>query len=489
MNRLLSRTAAVAAVSVVAFAFVANDRTPLLARSHAVSPAQQSGAATPLVEMRGLPDFSTLVEAVGPAVVNISTTQSLRAARLEGGGPADEAMQEFLRRFGIPFDGGRQQQPQQPRRGMGSGFIVSEDGYLLTNAHVVADAEEVIVKLGDKRDFKAKVIGSDRRTDVAVLKIEAKGLPYVRMGDANTVKVGEWVVAVGSPFGFENSVTAGIVSAKARNLPDETLVPFIQTDVAINPGNSGGPLFNLKGEVIGINSQIYSRTGGFMGLSFAIPIDVAMKVSDQLRKTGKVSRGKMGVGIQPLTKELAESFGLAKAEGALVGSVEIGSPAEKAGLQPGDVIVGVNGASVTDSADLPRIIGNMSPGESANIKVLRQGSARELSVTLAELNPEKVASASAPEKKPASDKLGLAVRPLQPKEKSKLGIGGGLVVEDVAGPAARAGIQPGDVIVGLNNQPVTDVAAFAKLVQSSGNRMALLVQRGDARIFVPIRIG
>ncbi|MBK6972254.1 MAG: DegQ family serine endoprotease [Sterolibacteriaceae bacterium] len=489
MNRLLSRTAAVAAVSVVAFAFVANDRTPLLARSHAVSPAQQPGVATPLVEMRGLPDFSTLVEAVGPAVVNISTTQSLRAARLEGGGPADEAMQEFLRRFGIPFDGGRQQQPQQPRRGMGSGFIVSEDGYLLTNAHVVADAEEVIVKLGDKRDFKAKVIGSDRRTDVAVLKIEAKGLPYVRMGDANTVKVGEWVVAVGSPFGFENSVTAGIVSAKARNLPDETLVPFIQTDVAINPGNSGGPLFNLKGEVIGINSQIYSRTGGFMGLSFAIPIDVAMKVSDQLRKTGKVSRGKMGVGIQPLTKELAESFGLAKAEGALVGSVEIGSPAEKAGLQPGDVIVGVNGASVTDSADLPRIIGNMSPGESANIKVLRQGSARELSVTLADLNPEKVASASAPEKKPASDKLGLAVRPLQPQEKSKLGIGGGLVVEDVAGPAARAGIQPGDVIVGLNNQPVTDVAAFAKLVQSSGNRMALLVQRGDARIFVPIRIG
>ncbi|MBK7238376.1 MAG: DegQ family serine endoprotease [Sterolibacteriaceae bacterium] len=489
MNRLLSRTAAVAAVSVVAFAFVANDRTPLLARSHAVSPAQQPGVATPLVEMRGLPDFSTLVEAVGPAVVNISTTQSLRAARLEGGGPADEAMQEFLRRFGIPFDGGRQQQPQQPRRGMGSGFIVSEDGYLLTNAHVVADAEEVIVKLGDKRDFKAKVIGSDRRTDVAVLKIEAKGLPYVRMGDANTVKVGEWVVAVGSPFGFENSVTAGIVSAKARNLPDETLVPFIQTDVAINPGNSGGPLFNMKGEVIGINSQIYSRTGGFMGLSFAIPIDVAMKVSDQLRKTGKVSRGKMGVGIQPLTKELAESFGLAKAEGALVGSVEIGSPAEKAGLQPGDVIVGVNGASVTDSADLPRIIGNMSPGESANIKVLRQGSARELSVTLADLNPEKVASASAPEKKPASDKLGLAVRPLQPQEKSKLGIGGGLVVEDVAGPAARAGIQPGDVIVGLNNQPVTDVAAFAKLVQSSGNRMALLVQRGDARIFVPIRIG
>ncbi|MBK7662961.1 MAG: DegQ family serine endoprotease [Sterolibacteriaceae bacterium] len=489
MNRLLSRTAAVAAVSVVAFAFVANDRTPLLARSYAVSPAQQPGAATPLVEMRGLPDFSTLVEAVGPAVVNISTTQSLRAARLEGGGPADEAMQEFLRRFGIPFDGGRQQQPQQPRRGMGSGFIVSEDGYLLTNAHVVADAEEVIVKLGDKRDFKAKVIGSDRRTDVAMLKIEAKGLPYVRMGEANTVKVGEWVVAVGSPFGFENSVTAGIVSAKARNLPDETLVPFIQTDVAINPGNSGGPLFNLKGEVIGINSQIYSRTGGFMGLSFAIPIDVAMKVSDQLRKTGKVSRGKMGVGIQPLTKELAESFGLAKAEGALVGSVEIGSPAEKAGLQPGDVIVGVNGASVTDSADLPRIIGNMSPGESANIKVLRQGSARELSVTLAELNPEKVASASAPEKKPASDKLGLAVRPLQPQEKSKLGIGGGLVVEDVAGPAARAGIQPGDVIVGLNNQPVTDVAAFAKLVQSSGNRMALLVQRGDARIFVPIRIG
>ncbi len=262
MNRLTSRVAAVAAVSAVAFAFVANDRTPFFAQSHAVATAP-STASAPLVDTRGLPDFSTLVEAVGPAVVNIST-QSVRAAKLEGG-PSDEAMQEFLRRFGIPYDGQRQQ-PQQPRRGMGSGFIVSADGYVLTNAHVVADADEVTVKLVDKRDFKAKVIGSDKRTDVAVLKIDARDLPYVRMGDANTVKVGDWVVAVGSPFGFENSVTAGIVSAKARSLPDETLVPFIQTDVAINPGNSGGPLFNLRGEVVGINSQIYSRTGGFMGL-------------------------------------------------------------------------------------------------------------------------------------------------------------------------------------------------------------------------------
>ncbi|HNH13234.1 MAG TPA: DegQ family serine endoprotease [Rhodocyclaceae bacterium] len=485
MNRLTSRVAAVAAVSAVAFAFVANDRTPFFAQSHAVATAP-STASAPLVDTRGLPDFSTLVEAVGPAVVNIST-QSVRAAKLEGG-PSDEAMQEFLRRFGIPYDGQRQQ-PQQPRRGMGSGFIVSADGYVLTNAHVVADADEVTVKLVDKRDFKAKVIGSDKRTDVAVLKIDARDLPYVRMGDANTVKVGEWVVAVGSPFGFENSVTAGIVSAKARSLPDETLVPFIQTDVAINPGNSGGPLFNLRGEVVGINSQIYSRTGGFMGLSFAIPIDVAMKVSDQLRKTGKVTRGKMGVGIQPVTKELAESFGLGKAEGALVGSVENGSPAEKAGIQPGDVIVGVNGKPVAESADLPRIIGNMSPGDVAKIKVIRQGSGRELSVKLIEMNPEKMASAAEPDKKPASDKLGLAVRPLQPQEKNKLGIAGGLVVEDVAGPAARAGIQPGDVIVGLNSQPVTDVEAFAKMVEASGNRLALLVQRGDARIFVPIKIG
>lgn len=450
MNRLTSRVAAVAAVSAVAFAFVANDRTPFFAQSHAVATAP-STASAPLVDTRGLPDFSTLVEAVGPAVVNIST-QSVRAAKLEGG-PSDEAMQEFLRRFGIPYDGQRQQ-PQQPRRGMGSGFIVSADGYVLTNAHVVADADEVTVKLVDKRDFKAKVIGSDKRTDVAVLKIDARDLPYVRMGDANTVKVGEWVVAVGSPFGFENSVTAGIVSAKARSLPDETLVPFIQTDVAINPGNSGGPLFNLRGEVVGINSQIYSRTGGFMGLSFAIPIDVAMKVSDQLRKTGKVTRGKMGVGIQPVTKELAESFGLGKAEGALVGSVENGSPAEKAGIQPGDVIVGVNGKPVAESADLPRIIGNMSPGDVAKIKVIRQGSGRELSVKLIEMNPEKMASAAEPDKKPASDKLGLAVRPLQPQEKNKLGIAGGLVVEDVAGPAARAGIQPGDVILALNGKPV-----------------------------------
>lgn len=485
MNRLTSRVAAVAAVSAVAFAFVANDRTPFFAQSHAVATAP-STASAPLVDTRGLPDFSTLVEAVGPAVVNVGA-QSVRAAKLEGG-PSDEAMQEFLRRFGIPYDGQRQQ-PQQPRRGMGSGFIVSADGYVLTNAHVVADADEVTVKLVDKRDFKAKVIGSDKRTDVAVLKIDARDLPYVRMGDANTVKVGEWVVAVGSPFGFENSVTAGIVSAKARSLPDETLVPFIQTDVAINPGNSGGPLFNLRGEVVGINSQIYSRTGGFMGLSFAIPIDVAMKVSDQLRKTGKVTRGKMGVGIQPVTKELAESFGLGKAEGALVGSVENGSPAEKAGIQPGDVIVGVNGKPVAESADLPRIIGNMSPGDVAKIKVIRQGSGRELSVKLIEMNPEKMASAAEPDKKPASDKLGLAVRPLQPQEKNKLGIAGGLVVEDVAGPAARAGIQPGDVIVGLNSQPITDVEAFAKMVEASGNRLALLVQRGDARIFVPIKIG
>lgn len=482
MNKVLSRTAGVAALSAVAFAFVANDHSGFVAQSQAVA-APVAGA----VDQRALPDFSSLVDAVGPAVVNISTS-TLRTKSDAG----DEAMQEFFRRFGIPVPegGGRAVPPQQPAHGVGSGFIVSEDGYVLTNAHVVADASEVVVKLNDKREFKAKVIGSDRRTDVAVLKIEGSGLPYVKMGDATKVKVGEWVIAVGSPFGFENSVTAGIVSAKARNLPDETLVPFIQTDVAINPGNSGGPLFNLKGEVVGINSQIYSRTGGFMGLSFAIPIDVAMKVSDQLKKTGKVSRGKLGVVIQPLTKDLAETFGLAKADGALVASLEKGGPADKAGVQPGDVITSVNGTKVEESSDLPRIIGNMSPGDSANVTVLRQGKTRDLTIKLAEMAAEKTAKADEqPGKKPTTGKLGLAVRPLQPQEAKELGVPGGVVVEEVAGPAARAGIQPGDVIVGLNSQPVTDMQQFSKLVAASGDKLALLVQRGDARIFVPIKVG
>ncbi|HOB45554.1 MAG TPA: Do family serine endopeptidase, partial [Zoogloea sp.] len=341
-----------------------------------VAPAAQSGRY-------GLPDFSALVEQVGPAVVNISVTQKLaRGGATSGEDPfADDPFYDFLRRFGVPVPGmpgnGRGGRvPDQVQQGVGSGFIVSSDGFVLTNAHVVDGATEVTVKLTDKRNFKARVVGVDKRTDVALLKIDATGLPSVRTGDAERSKVGEWVIAMGSPFGFENTVTAGIISAKARRLPDENYVPFIQTDVAINPGNSGGPLFNLAGEVIGINSQIYSRSGGFMGISFAIPIDVAMKVKDQLQRYGKVSRGRLGVSIQGLDADLAQNFGLDKPTGALVANVESGSPAEKAGLLPGDVVLGVNGQKVDSSADLPRIIGDQKPGSVVRLSIWRDRKAR-----------------------------------------------------------------------------------------------------------------
>ncbi|MBI4757353.1 MAG: DegQ family serine endoprotease [Betaproteobacteria bacterium] len=451
--------------------------------SHAQAQAQVQ-AGTPLVS--GLPDFTGLVDAVGGAVVNISTVQNGRGR----GGPQldpDDPLHEFFRRFGVPTP----DQQQRPSRGVGSGFIVSDDGYVLTNAHVVAEANEVTVKLTDKREFKAKVVGADKRTDVALIKIDARGLPKVRFGDAGRLRVGEWVAAIGSPFGFENSVTAGIVSAKSRALPDESFVPFIQTDVAINPGNSGGPLFNLAGEVVGINSQIYSRSGGYMGISFAIPIDVAMKVKDQLQKTGKVSRGKMGVSIQPVSRELAETFGLDKAAGALVAAVEPGSPAEKAGIQSGDIILAVNGTRVDDAVDLPRVIGGMRPGEVVNLKLWRQKASRDVKLTLAELSEEPV-TAEGPaqgERKATAGKLGLALRPLEAAEARRLGVQGGLVVEGVQGAGARAGIQRGDVVLGVNNQYVADLDQFRRLVDAAGNRLALLVQRGSARLYVPIRSG
>jgi len=361
---------------------------------------------------------------------------------------------------------------------------------VLTNAHVVDGATEVTVKLTDKRDFKAKVVGSDKRTDVALLKIDATGLPFVKTGDAERSKVGEWVVAMGSPFGFENTVTAGIISAKARRLPDENYVPFIQTDVAINPGNSGGPLFNLAGEVIGINSQIYSRSGGFMGISFAIPIDVALKVKDQLQKYGKVSRGRLGVTIQGLDADLAQNFGLDKPSGALVANVEAGSPAEKGGLQPGDVVTAVNGQKIDSSADLPRIIGEQKPGTTVRLSVWRDRKSREVNVTLGEQATEKTLAAS-PDRKGEnpSAKLGLTGRALSPQEASRLGVPGGIVVEGASGPAAKAGLQGGDVILGINNQAITSVEQFRKLLDAAGNRFALLVQRGGSRIFVAVRLG
>ncbi len=444
----------------------------------------------------GLPDFGDLVEQVGPAVVNISVVQRRQQQSMGENPLADDPFYDFLRRFGVPIPG----MPGQPgagprtRRGIGSGFIVSADGYVLTNAHVVGGdddntASEVTVSLIDKREFKAKVIGIDRRTDVALIKIDARDLPTVKIGDAERSRVGEWVVAVGSPFGFDATVTAGIISAKARRLPDETYVPFIQTDVAINPGNSGGPLFNLAGEVIGINSQIYSRSGGFMGISFAIPIDVAMNIKDQLIAHGRVQRGRLGIAIQTVDKDLAQSFGLPDARGALVASVEPDSAADKAGLKAGDVVLGVDGTRVSESIDLPRIIGEKRPGTRIRLEIWRDGRSRDVLATLDELNPETTASAAVPGLgDSAGGKLGLNARSLTPQEAAQLNLKGGIVVEAADGPAARAGIQRGDVILAVNNQTVSNLAEFRMLVERAGKRFALLIQRNDSRIFVPVQI-
>jgi len=374
-------------------------------------------------------------------------------------------------------------QNQVPTHGLGSGFIVSPDGVILTNAHVVDDASEVTVKLTDKREFQAKVIGSDKQSDIAVIKIDAKDLPVVKLGSASGVKVGEWVLAIGSPYGFENSVTSGIVSAKSRSLPDESYVPFIQTDVAINPGNSGGPLFNMKGEVIGINSQIYSRTGGYQGLSFAIPINVAVKVKDQLQQYGKVSRGRLGIVIQEVNQQLADSFGLKTPSGALVSSVEEGGPAAKAGLKSGDVILKFDGKDISRSAELPARVADIKPGTKATLQVWRSGATKNVEVTVGEMKDAKVASAAAPGE--AHGRLGLAVRPLTPEERQQVG-SKGLVVEGVSGPAARAGIQAGDVVLSVNGAPVQSVEQLRAQVEKSGKTVALLVQREDTKIFVPV---
>ena len=437
-----------------------------------------------------LPDFTELVEKQGPAVVNISTTQSVRSAafpqipQLQ----EDDPFYEFFRRF-IPNPGQREFQSQS----LGSGFIISNDGYILTNAHVVEAAEEITVKLNDKREFKAKAIGSDRRTDVALIKIEGTGLPVVRFGDPNRLKVGEWVVAIGSPFGFENSVTAGIVSAKGRSLPQENFVPFIQTDVAVNPGNSGGPLFNLRGEVVGINSQIYSRTGGFMGLSFAIPIDVANDIAQQLRTAGKVTRGRIGVVIQPITKELAESFGLPRPTGALVNSVEKGGPAEKAGIDAGDVILRFDGKVVNSSEDLPRLVGATRPGSKVTVQVWRGKAARDLQLMVVEMPDDRTTRQSKRGGKPpaaAPTQRGLALAELPEARRKELKVESGVLVESAQGAAARAGIRPGDIILAVNNQDVKSVEHFKELMGQSekGRIVALLVRRGTNSLYVPFRI-
>ncbi len=449
----------------------------------------------PLSVAAQLPDFTDLVEKQGPTVVNISTTQTVRnplglpqIPQLQ----EDDPFYEFFRRF-IPNPGPREFQSNS----LGSGFIISTDGYVMTNAHVVEAADEITVKLNDKREFKAKVIGSDRRTDIALIKIDASGLPAVKFGDPNRLKVGEWVVAIGSPFGFENTVTAGIVSAKGRSLPQENFVPFIQTDVAVNPGNSGGPLFNMKGEVVGINSQIYSRTGGFMGLSFAIPIDVANDIANQLKTTGKVTRGRIGVVIQPVTKELAESFGLAKPAGALVSSVEKGSPADKAGIEAGDVILKFDGKNVNSSDDLPRLVGSTKPGAKANVQLMRNKATREVTLVVGEMQEEARTAQRqqrrGPGGKPPSEsvsRFGMTLSEPSAEQRNQLKIAGGVLVEDVQGAAARAGIRRGDIILAVNNQDVKSLEQFSQLMGQfeKGRIVALLVRRGGNALYIPFRI-
>jgi serine protease Do len=440
----------------------------------------------PVATVAQLPDFTDLVERQGPTVVNISTTQTGRSSAVVPNIPEDDPFYEFFRRF-IPNPGPREFQSQS----LGSGFIISADGYILTNAHVVDAADEITVKLNDKREFKAKVIGADRRTDIALLKIEATGLQAVRFGDPGRLKVGEWVLAIGSPFGFENTVTAGIVSAKGRSLPQENFVPFIQTDVAVNPGNSGGPLFNLRGEVVGINSQIYSRTGGFMGLSFAIPIDVANDIAQQLRTSGKVTRGRIGVVIQPITRELAESFGLPKPAGALVNSVEKGGPAEKAGIESGDVILRFDGKTVNSSEDLPRIVGATRPGSKVTVQLWRNKTARDVQVVVAELQDDRASRQSRRGgKPPATSQFGLALSELTDAQRKELKVEGGVLVENAQGAAARAGIRRGDVILAVNNQDVKSVEQFKEFMGQveKGRIVALLVRRGANSLYIPFRV-
>ena len=461
---------------------------------------------------QALPDFSSLVESVGPAVVNIRTTEKARPSRGNGAPEMDEDMLEFFRRFGVPIPGQPQtprRNPQQPpqqqppqqqspqqdsepqQRGVGSGFILSADGYVMTNAHVVDGAEEVFVTLTDKREFKARVIGADKRTDVALVKIEATSLPAVKLGDVSRLKVGEWVIAIGSPFGLENTVTAGIVSAKARDTGD--FLPFIQTDVAINPGNSGGPLINMRGEVIGINSQIYSRSGGFMGISFAIPIDEATRVSDQLRSNGRVIRGRIGVQIDQVTKEVAESIGLGKPAGAMVRSVESGGPADKAGVEAGDIITRFEGRVIEKAGDLPRIVGGVKPGTKATVQVFRRGAYKELAVTVVELEAERVGQApdrgGAPKPPVAIGLLGLAVSDLSEAQKRELKVKGGVRVEGAEGAAARSGIREGDVVLSLDNTEITSAKQFEAVVSKleKPKSVTALVKRGDWVNYIVIR--
>ena len=446
------------------------------------------------VHAKELPDFTELVEKQGAAVVNISTTQIIHNAQGFPNVPEGDPLYEFFRRFAPQIPQG-QAPREQESQSLGSGFIISTDGYIMTNAHVVDSAEKITVRLTDKREFRAKVIGADKRTDVALLKIEATGLPKITVGDPNRLKVGEWVVAIGSPFGFDSSVTAGIVSAKGRSLPQDNFVPFIQTDVAINPGNSGGPLFNMNGEVVGINSQIYTRSGGSMGLSFAIPIDVATQVTEQLRSSGKVTRGRIGVTIQELTRELAESFGLSEPNGALISSVEKGGAADKAGIEASDVIIKFDGKPVHRSSDLPRMVAAIKPGSNVVVELWRKGETRQVSVVVAEILEDGKLARSV--KKLADDvaemisRLGIAVSELSKEQLQELQISGGLLVEDVKGSAARAaGLHQGDVLLAIGNIRIRSLNQFNEILKQvpKGRNVALLVRRGDAASYVAIKL-
>ncbi|MEO8298171.1 MAG: Do family serine endopeptidase [Burkholderiales bacterium] len=465
-------------------------------RSDIASAPAAAVAAAP-VQTVGVPDFSQITQRYGPAVVNISVT-GMRQVANDGDEADDDAavpqdpMQEFFRRFGRGGMPGAQ--AQVPVRGQGSGFIVSPDGLILTNAHVVSGAKEVTVKLTDRREFHAKVLGSDKTTDIAVLKIDARNLPTVVLGKPADLKVGEWVLAIGSPFGFENSVTAGVVSAKGRSLPDDGAVPFIQTDVAVNPGNSGGPLFNNRGEVVGINSQIYSRSGGYQGLSFAIPVDVAQRVQRQIVATGHASHAMLGVTVQEINQTLADSFKLAKPEGALVANVQPGSPAAKAGLQSGDVIVAIDGKPVVASGDLPAVVSMAEPGNKVTLDVRRDGKSLSLPVTLGDANKlaraEAERNAAQPDKAAAKGRLGLALRPLAPQERQAIGASQGLLIEGSAGAAAAAGLQAGDVLLAINGRSVGSIEQVREAVAKADKQsVALLVQRGAEKRYVPIRIG
>jgi len=457
----------------------------------AVAATQPAAVVAPVIPTAAanLPDFTALADRAGPAVVNISVVHGKnRPVADDDSDDEDNPYREFFKRFGQGSPNGPRMMPmpQQPSQGMGSGFIVSPDGYIVTNAHVVDGASEVTVKLTDRREFTAKVIGADKRTDIALIKIEAKNLPALELAAGPDVRRGEWVIAIGSPFGFENSVSAGVVSGVHRALPNGQMVPFIQTDVAVNPGNSGGPLLNAKGQVVGVNSQIYSRSGGYMGLSFAIPTDVAIRVADQIKTHGKVMHGRLGIGIQALDQTLAQSFGLTDANGALVGTVEKDSPAAKAGFKAGDVIRKIDGVAMSDSTDVTARIGNTAPGTSVKVELWREGKPLELTAVVGTLDDAKVAAVK--DDADTKGKLGVAVRPLTPEEK-KDGNRTGLVVEKSGGAAARAGVQPGDLIVGIGSSKVTTLDELKSLVDKSGKTVALLIERQGRQIYVPVKVG